>query len=102
MTLRKIIHNEMARLADLKDRILYKITALDLLIHPLSQQANRSLAHFKDVQLFLDSRGGEVAQRVGWTRSDYRNGGFAAFTTRGKKSLLSDGGNGADGVESSE
>lgn len=63
-TVRKIIHNETAKLAELKERILYKITALEFLIHPLSQQANRSLAHLRDIQLFLDTQGELIAEKV--------------------------------------
>ncbi|XP_015840878.1 prominin-1 isoform X2 [Tribolium castaneum] len=64
ITVRKIIHNETARLNQLRDGILYKITALEILIQPLSQQANRSLAHLRDIQLFLDTQGALIAERI--------------------------------------
>ncbi|XP_044259309.1 prominin-1 isoform X2 [Tribolium madens] len=63
-TVRKIIHNETARLKQLRDELLYKITALEILIHPLSQQANRSLAHLRDIQLFMDTQGALIAERI--------------------------------------
>ncbi|RZC27705.1 uncharacterized protein BDFB_006525, partial [Asbolus verrucosus] len=60
---RKIIRNEVAQLDDLKERILYKITALDVLIQPLSRQANRSLSHLKSIQFFADNQGWQIAER---------------------------------------
>jgi hypothetical protein len=61
--LRRIIQKEAARLSDLRDSILYKLTALEVFIHPLSRQANRSLSHLKDVQFFLDNRRGWIVEK---------------------------------------
>jgi hypothetical protein len=63
--LRRLIQKEAARLSDLRDSILYKLTALEVFIHPLSRQANRSLSHLKDVQFFLDNRRGWIVEKVG-------------------------------------
>lgn len=63
-SLRKIVHNEMQRLNDIRGRILYKITTLEVLLPPLNRQVNQSLSHLKTIQFFLDNQGWQVAERT--------------------------------------
>ncbi|KAJ8922086.1 hypothetical protein NQ315_008727 [Exocentrus adspersus] len=63
-SVRRVVHNELRRLAELRNRILYQITTLEVLLPPLSKQVNQSLSHLKDVQYFLDNEAWQVSERV--------------------------------------
>lgn len=61
---KRIIHNDLESLKRSRDRILYKITALDVLMRPLSRQANQTLAQLERIQFFIDQHFEEIADRV--------------------------------------
>ncbi|KAJ8979602.1 hypothetical protein NQ317_019490 [Molorchus minor] len=59
----KVVHNEVQKLVEIRNRILYKITALEVLLPPLNKQVNQSLSHLKTIQYFLDNQGWKIAER---------------------------------------
>lgn len=61
---RKVVQMEMQRLVDIRNRILFKVTALEVLLLPLNKQANQSLSHLKTIQFFLDNQGWQIAEKV--------------------------------------
>ncbi|XP_049820384.1 prominin-1 isoform X2 [Aethina tumida] len=61
---RKVVQMEMQRLVDIRNRILFKVTALEVLLLPLNKQANQSLSHLKTIQFFLDNQGWQIAEKT--------------------------------------
>ncbi|XP_076275431.1 prominin isoform X3 [Rhynchophorus ferrugineus] len=69
-SMRRISHNELQKLNEIRGRVLYKVTALEVLLPPLNRRANQSLSHLKTVRLFLDNRALQIGQR---TRRQFLN-----------------------------
>ncbi|CAH1126018.1 unnamed protein product [Ceutorhynchus assimilis] len=63
-SMRKLVQTEMQRLNDLRGRILYKITSLEVLLPTLNAQVNQSLSQLETIQIFLDNQGSEISQKV--------------------------------------
>lgn len=63
-SVRNVVQNEMQRLNDLKERVLYKITMLEVLLPPLNRRLNQSLSHLKTIQFFLDNQAWELSEMV--------------------------------------
>ncbi|KAJ8937871.1 hypothetical protein NQ314_011674 [Rhamnusium bicolor] len=61
---RKVVRNEMQKLSEIRNRMLYKITTLEVLLPPLNRQANQSLSHLKTIQYFLDNEGWQISERT--------------------------------------
>ncbi|CAG9823840.1 unnamed protein product, partial [Phaedon cochleariae] len=61
---RKVINGELQQLNEIKNGILYKITTLELLLHPLNVHANESLENLKSIQYSLDNDGWKTAEKV--------------------------------------
>ncbi|CAH0552996.1 unnamed protein product [Brassicogethes aeneus] len=62
---RKAVQTEMQKLVDIRNRMIFKITALEVLLVPLNKQANQSLSHLKTIQFFLDNQGWQIADKTG-------------------------------------
>ncbi|KAJ8939547.1 hypothetical protein NQ318_011331 [Aromia moschata] len=60
---RKVAHNEVQKLSEIRNGILYKITALEMMLPPLNRETNQSLSHLRTIQYFLDHRGWQIAER---------------------------------------
>ncbi|XP_050296756.1 prominin-2 isoform X2 [Anthonomus grandis grandis] len=52
---RQILQNEIQMLNELRGKILYKITTLEVLLPPLNKKFIDSLTHLKSIQFFLDN-----------------------------------------------
>lgn len=63
-TVRRVVHNELLRLAEIQSRILFKITTLEVLLPPLHRQVNQSLEHLKAIQYFIDNESWLISERV--------------------------------------
>lgn len=61
---KKIIIDAVKPLEALRDSILYKITALEILLTPLSKELNQTMSHLKTIQYFFDNQGSIIAEKV--------------------------------------
>ncbi|XP_060535585.1 prominin-1 [Cylas formicarius] len=62
--LRKIVDDELRTVSQIRGRILYKLTNLEVILSPLNRHVKQSLSHLKSIQFFIDSRGWQTAQKV--------------------------------------
>ncbi|KAL1488314.1 hypothetical protein ABEB36_014793 [Hypothenemus hampei] len=63
-SVRNVVQQEMQKLNDLRGRILYKVTTLEVLLPPLNGKVNQSLSHLKTIQFFLDNQGWKISESV--------------------------------------
>lgn len=61
---RRVVNTDMNKLNEIRKRIIYKITLLEVLLQPLNKQTNQSLAHLKTIQFFIDNNGWKIADKV--------------------------------------
>ncbi|XP_066156277.1 uncharacterized protein prom isoform X2 [Euwallacea fornicatus] len=63
-SVRNVAQDTMQRRNDLRSRILYKITMLEVLLPPLNRRVDQSLSHLKTIQFFLDHQGSNLSEMV--------------------------------------
>ncbi|XP_066248554.1 uncharacterized protein prom [Euwallacea similis] len=63
-SVRNVAQDTMQRRNDLRSRILYKITMLEVLLPPLNRRVDQSLSHLKTIQFFLDHQGTNLSEMV--------------------------------------
>ncbi|XP_018569724.1 prominin-2, partial [Anoplophora glabripennis] len=63
-TVRRVINNELRKLVEIQNRMLYKITTLEVLLPPLHRQVNQTLSHLTAVQYFLDNESWQISERT--------------------------------------
>lgn len=61
---RTIAADQMRPLKGLRDGILYKVAALEVLTIPLGKQVDQSLSHLKTIQYYVNKQGREIARKV--------------------------------------
>ncbi|KAL1116281.1 hypothetical protein AAG570_005776 [Ranatra chinensis] len=60
---RRIISSHIESLEEQKERLIYRLTALELKVGPLQRQVNQSLAHLKTIQYFINNQWSTIAHQ---------------------------------------
>lgn len=60
----EIIADGVKPLEVIRDSILYKITALEILLAPLNKELNQTMSHLKTIQYYFDNQGNVIAKKV--------------------------------------